>query len=212
MNLMRTLTILICITCFCSCNKNNKATVTDIANQTDSDVAELLNPDENFSEKKSRKAKKKDSLETSFVAFSDLNRDGKNDTAFLIFNNKQNQTTIYFSGLPGQIIEKNNSKIRLKDIGDLNGDGKNEIMMTLLADQSCWDEVKLYSYLDTWVEKYNGLAYQCIEDNSYQFSKVNSNTVKLITYGVNKDSIDQEIGDTLENVIPNARMEHLISW
>jgi hypothetical protein len=114
--------------------------------------------------------------------------------------------------MEGAMIEKNSSKIRLKDIGDLNGDGKHEIMMTLQAEESCWDEVKLYSYLDAWVEKYNGLTYQCTENNNYRFTRIDDKTVQLVTYGVNKDSIDLEIGDTLENVIPNALNTHIISW
>jgi len=207
---MRTLAIFFLFTLFCSCKKNNKAIVASVDNDTD--VLELLNPDDNFSEKKSKKNKKKDSIETSIVVFNDLNNDGINDTAFLVYNAQQNHTVIEFSRMPGLIIEKNSSKIRLKDIGDLNGDGKHEIMMTLQAEQSCWDEVKLYSYMDTWVEKYNGLTYQCTENNNYQFTKINDKTVQLITYGVNKDSIDLTVGDTLENVIPNARMEHLITW
>jgi hypothetical protein len=207
---MRTLTFLVLISLFCSCKKNNKPVVA--AEVSDTDVSELLNPDDNFSEKKSRKAKKKDSTEISIVSFGDLNKDGVNDTAFLTYHNYLHETSIRFSGLPGEIVEKNISRIKLKDIGDLNGDGRHEIMMTLQAEESCWDEVKLYSYLDNWVEKYNGLTYQCVEDNNYQFSRVDEHTIRLVTYGMNKDSIDLENGDTLENVIPNAKQEHLIKW
>ncbi len=207
---MRTISIFVLLSFICSCQKNNKAIA--VNDNNDIDPAELLNPDDNFTEKKAKKVRKKDSIETSFVAFNDLNRDGINDTAFLVYNNMRKQTSIMFSSLKGMILENNSSKIRLKDIGDLNGDGKNEIMMTLQSEQSCWDEVKLYSYMDTWVEKYNGLTYQCTENNNYQFSRIDDKTVKLVTYGLNKDSFDQELGDTLENVIPNARLEHLITW
>ena len=210
MNSMRTITILTLILSFCSCHKNNKATVA--AANNDSEKLELLNPDDNFSAKKTKKTKKKDSIEVSSVAFSDLNKDGVPDTAFMVHNTNSKQTLITFSGMPGSILEKNSQRIRLKDIGDLNGDGKHEIMMTLQAEQSCWDEVKLYSYLDTWVEKYNGLTYQCTEDNNYRFTRIDDKTIQLITYGINKDSIDQEIGDTLENVIPNAKNTHIITW
>jgi hypothetical protein len=210
MNKMRTLTIIALIVFCVSCKKNNKTAAAAPVN--DSDVSELLSPDDNFKEKKSRKNKKKDTVEISFIAFRDLNNDGIRDTAFLVHNLIRKVTTINFSGIQGAIVEKNGSKIHLKDIGDLNNDGKHEIMMTLQAEESCWDEVKLYSYLDNWVEKYNGLTYQCTENNNYQFRKIDDKTVQLVTYGLNKDSIDSEIGDTLENVIPNARMEHLIRW
>jgi hypothetical protein len=207
---MRTLTIILFVSVFCSCKKNNKTIVA--VPQSATDVSELLNPDDNFKEKKTKKSKKKDSIEISFIAFRDLNADGVDDTAFMVHNNNSKVTSISFSRMPGAIIEPNGSRIRLKDIGDLNNDGKHEIMLTLQAEQSCWDEVKLYSYLNHWVEKYNGLTYQCTEGNNYQFRKIDNKTVQLVTYGLNKDSIDQEIGDTLENVIPNARLEHLITW
>jgi hypothetical protein len=181
------------------------------AETNQADLTELLNPDDNFSEKKVRKAKKKDSIETSFVAFHDLNMDGSKDTAFLTYNNLSKQTSIRFTGMDGYITQEHSTAIRLKDIGDLNGDGKHEIMMTIQS-ESCWDEVKLLSHTGSWVEKYNGLAYQCIEDNSYQFNRIDDRTVKLVTFGVNRDSIDLELGDTLENILPNARIEHLITW
>jgi hypothetical protein len=207
---MRTVAFLILISFFYSCEKNNKTIVT--MDEDPMDVSELLNPDDNFSEKKSRKNKKKDSVESSFLVFDDLNKDGMADTAFITYNYFLHKTVIRVSGMKGEITEDNTAKIRLTDIGDLNGDNIHELMLTLQGEASCWDEIKLYSYLDRWVEKYNGLTYQCTENTTYQLTRLDEHRVSLVTYGLNKDSVDVELGDTLENLIPNARLDHIISW
>ncbi|MCC6818644.1 MAG: hypothetical protein IT245_07125, partial [Bacteroidia bacterium] len=120
--------------------------------------------------------------------------------------------TIKFTCFKEKIVESNANEIFVKSVGDLNGDGVHEIMTLLQSEESCWDEVRLYSHIDNWVEKYDGLTYQCTDQNNYQFRKIGDKSVEFTTYGINRDSIDLSNGDTLENIIPNAPNKHLIQW
>lgn len=175
------------------------------------DLRELLNSDDYFKSRKKKNLNSSDSLETRLVKFGDLNADGSNDSAWVTYNNLTSTYSVRFTCFPGTITDAISTELHLKDVGDLNGDGKNEILFFLMSEESCWDEIKLYSYLDRWVEKYDGLTYQCSDNHNYEFRKINDRTVQITTYGINKDSLDIS-GDTLENIIPNARNQSLINW
>lgn len=206
---MRTL-LLIPLLALVSCGQNKKPVATsDISTL---DASELLNPDDNFKAKKPGKSRVKDSFETYVQYFSDLNNDGIRDTATILFNKISLKNSVMFSCFSHTIQEKSSSPIALQDIGDLNDDGRHELMVVLQSDEGCWDEIKLYSYIDNWVEKYNGLTYQCTENRNYEFRQLDDKSIQLTTYGVNKDSVDLTNGDTLENVIPNAHNTHIITW
>lgn len=193
-----------------SCKKNR--TSDEAYSPDDMNLKELINSDEYFKTKKKKYNQGADSLETKIVELEDINLDGIKDTAWIVYNNLNSVYKVKFSCFPGTITESKSSELLIKDVGDLNNDGKHEILFFLKSEESCWDEIKLYSYGDRWVEKYNGLTYQCTENNNYQFRKLNDNTVQIMTYGVNKDSIDISNGDTLENIIPNARNLQTIHW
>ncbi|HEY1045369.1 MAG TPA: hypothetical protein VGF79_02950 [Bacteroidia bacterium] len=193
-----------------SCRKNRSAD--EVYSPDDMNLKELINSDEYFKTKKKSSNRGSDSLEVKIVELEDINLDGIKDTAWIVYNNLNSVYKVKFSCFPGTITESKSSELLIKDVGDLNNDNKHEILFFLKSEESCWDEIKLYSYIDKWVEKYNGLTYQCTENNNYQFRKLNDNTVQIMTYGVNKDSIDITNGDTLENIIPNAKNLQTIHW
>lgn len=179
------------------------------------DLSDVLNTDDYFRTKKKHSGSAKDSVEIRIVELSDINNDGKADSAFIEYNNFNSRFKIRFTCFDDLIEQGNVFELSIKDIGDLNNDGNHEIILFLQSEESCWDEIKLYSFVGHWVEKYNGLTYQCTNNSgstNYQFRKINDRTVQLITYGINKDSIDISSGDTLENIIPNAPNANLITW
>lgn len=193
-----------------SCRKNRSTD--EVYSPDDMNLKELINSDEYFKTKKKKSNRGSDSLEVKIVELEDINLDGIKDTAWIVYNNLNSVYKVKFSCFSGTITESKSSELLIKDVGDLNNDNKHEILFFLKSEESCWDEIKLYSYIDKWVEKYNGLTYQCTENNNYQFRKLNDNTVQIMTYGVNKDSIDVANGDTLENIIPNAKNLQTIHW
>ena len=134
------------------------------------------------------------------------------DTARAISYARRHQTEIHFSCFKTLVLNHFLTELQITDAGDLNGDGKHEILLLEQGEESCWDNLKLFSLNDEWVEKYTGLTYQCIEKPMYQFTKLNDKTIQLITFGYSKDSIDAVSGDTLEQVLPNQQRVHLINW
>lgn len=193
-----------------ACKKSKKPS--NDASYKGIDLSEVLETDDFFNSKKQKIGSAKDSIEKVIVGLGDINNDGKDDSAIIEYNNLTSIYKIRFSCVKATIAQSNVSQLSIKDIGDLNNDGFHEIMLFLQSEESCWDVIKLYSYKDEWVEKYDGLTYQCTDNNNYQFRKLNDKTVQLITYGINRDSIDLSSGDTLENIIPNAPNSNLITW
>ena len=195
-----------------SCNKSKP-----IANNEDFidlDLSELMSSDDYFKLKKRNTNSKSDSIVYRVMQMHDINNDGIADTAIVEYNQLNSKYKIKFSCYKDFISLENISELQLKDMNDLNGDGHHEMMLFIQSEESCWDEIRLYSWVDKWIEKYNGLTYQCTENNNnnYQFRKIDNHTVQLTTYGINKDSIDAVYGDTLENIIPNALNTHMITW
>lgn len=208
---MKSLWPLLILTIFVSCKKNKiKANDADIV---EVDLTDILTTDDYF-KKKTASTKGADSLRIRIVELNDINHDGIKDTASIEYNEINSKYKISFSCFDRSIFLENIAGLQVKDVSDLNDDGFNEILLFLQSEESCWDEIRLYSWINEWVEKYEGLTYQCSEDNqnNYHFRKINSHTVQLSTYGINKDSIDVELGDTLENIIPNALNTHTINW
>lgn len=195
-----------------SCKKNQSTALAEESAKLD--LSGIFETDDYFKQKRKSGRKGADSLQHRMVELRDINSDGTSDTAFIVYNEINSRYKISFSCYEGSISLGNIAELQVKDMSDLNGDGHSEIMLFLQSEESCWDEIRLYSWLGKWVEKYNGLTYQCTEDNqnNYQFRKIDEHTVQLTTYGVNRDSFDAELGDTLENIIPNAMNSHLISW
>lgn len=176
------------------------------------DAEEWLNDDENFGVKRYKGGKHKDSAETIFTLYNDLNNDGVRDTATAILNHKRHITEIYFSCFPKLSLNQFVEELQLTDAGDLNGDGKHEVLVLQQGSESCWDNLRLFTYNELWTEKYSGLTYQCIERPMYQFTKLNDKTISIRTFGESRDSIDAESGDTLEQVLPNEQRVHIINW
>lgn len=176
------------------------------------DLSEVLYTDDYFKSKKKRGQSASDSIGLQKVYLEDINNDGNPDTATIVLNKLSNTYKIKFSCFKDIISEKNITELFVKSVGDLNGDGIHEIMLLLQSEESCWDGIKLYSYNEKWVEKYDGLTYQCTDHNNYQFKKLGEKSVEFTTFGINKDSIDIANGDTLENIIPNAPNRHVINW
>lgn len=196
-----------------ACKKGQTSANTEVYPELD--LSGIMNTDDYFRLKKKGNSGKADSLQIRVLALNDINSDGFSDSAFIEYNEINSRYKIRFSCYKQNIELENIAALQLKDMSDLNGDGHNEIMLFLQSEESCWDEIRLYSWLNKWVEKYNGLTYQCSENtgsSNYQFRKINDHTVQLTTYGVSRDSIDAELGDTLENIIPNALNAHLITW
>lgn len=210
---MKQVLLLLFLLPFVSCKKGGNAS--NAGTSDGIDLSDVLNTDDYFKTKKKRNGSAKDSVEIRIIELSDINNDGKNDTAFIIYNNFNSRYKIQFTCFDDLIEQGNVSELLIKDIGDLNNDGNHEIILFLQSEESCWDEIKLYSYVGKWVEKYNGLTYQCTNNSgstNYQFRKINDRTVQLITFGINRDSIDVNSGDTLENILPNAPNANLITW
>lgn len=176
------------------------------------DLSEVLNTDDYFKNNKKASSQASDSIGREVQILEDINNDGFADTVVIKLNKLSHTYTIQFSCFKDVITEKNAAELYIKSVGDLNGDGIHEIMLLLQSEESCWDGVKLYSHKDKWVEKYDGLTYQCTDQNNYQFKKLNDKSVEFTTFGINKDSIDLNSGDTLENIIPNAPNRHIINW
>ena len=178
------------------------------------DLSDLMNSDDYFKQKRSNSNNKSDSVKYRTVYLNDINSDGVSDTATIEYNQLNSKYKIKFSCYNDFIGLENISGLQLKDMNDLNEDGFHEILLFIQSEESCWDEIRLYSWVDKWVEKYNGLTYQCTEknNNNYQFRKIDNRTVLLTTFGINKDSIDAVYGDTLENILPNALNTHTITW
>lgn len=194
---------------FIACKKSGSKPV--VSNER-LDLSEVLYTDDYFKSNKTKVSKPSDSLQKSFVELQDVNADGVPDTAYITKNILNGKINIRFNFVNSRITESNANELFVKSVGDLNGDGIHEIMTLLQSEESCWDEVKLYSYKEQWVEKYDGLTYQCTDQNNYRFRKIGDKLVEFTTYGINKDSIDITNGDTLESIIPNAPNTHLIQW
>jgi hypothetical protein len=209
--LKKELLYLACLSVAIACNNGNKTTENEAIE--DININELIGSDDYFKPKITSVRKPKDSLEFKSYEIGDVDEDGKMDSALITFNHELNQYKVVIGSLQGIITEINSSQILVKDVGDLNGDSKHELLIFLQSEESCWDEIKLYSYIDNnWVLKYNGLTYQCTENNNYSFRKIDDNTIQFTTYGINKDSVDIENGDTLENIIPNGTNTETIIW
>lgn len=212
MNTMQRVILSLFLLLIFSCNKTKPIVNAD--DSIDLDLADLMSSDDYFKQKRHNSKGKSDSIVSRIVYLSDINADGISDTATIEYNQLNSKYKIKFSCYNDFIGLENISELQLKDMNDLNGDGFHEIMLFIQSEESCWDEIRLYSWVDKWVEKYNGLTYQCTENNNnnYQFRKIDNHTVQLTTYGVNRDSIDAVYGDTLENIIPNALNMHTITW
>lgn len=195
-----------------SCSKSKP--IVNKGDSIDLDLSELMSSDDYFKLKKRNSGNKSDSILSRTVFLTDINNDGQADTATIEYNQLNSKYKIKFNCYKDFISIENISELQIKDMNDLNGDGHHEIMLFIQSEESCWDEIRLYSWVEKWVEKYNGLTYQCTEknNNNYQFRKIDNHTVLLTTFGVNKDSIDAVYGDTLENIIPNALNRHTITW
>ncbi len=176
------------------------------------DTAEWLNTDENFSAKNRQGNNSENSPDTIFTLYNDLNNDGTRDTAIAISFAKSQHTEIHFSCFKPLILNDYLTELQITDAGDLNEDGKHEILILQEGSESCWNNLKLYSFNGVWSEKYSGMTYQCVEKPMYQFTKLNDKTIQMITYGYSKDSVDVVSGDTLEQVLPNQQMVHIIRW
>ncbi len=212
MEIMTRLLPLLFILILFSCKKKQSPSVAE--DSAELDLSGIFDTDDYFKQKRKPGNKGADSLQRRLVGLNDINNDGIKDTAIIVYNEINSRYKISFSCYDGFISLGNIAELQVKDMSDLNGDGHSEIMLFLQSEESCWDEIRLYSWLGKWVEKYNGLTYQCTENNNnnYQFRKIDDHTVQLTTYGVNRDSFDAELGDTLENIIPNAMNSHLITW
>jgi len=201
-----------CALVFLSCSKNQPV----IQNQKalDMDLSNIIQSDEYFKLKKKSGKSTSDSILKKTLYFKDINGDAIDDTIVIAYNILNSRYNILFSCYPDNITLDNINEIQIKDISDLNGDNFHEMLLFIQSEESCWDEIKLYSWNQHWIEKYSGLTYQCTENTNqnYQFKKLDENKVLLTTYGVNKDSIDVVLGDTLENIIPNALNTHVITW
>jgi hypothetical protein len=195
-----------------SCSKSSP--IVNTADSIDLDLSDIMNSDDYFKQKRHYSSSKSDSIVSRLVYLNDINIDGVADTVTIEYNQLNSKYKIKFSCFKDFISLENISELQLKDMNDLNGDGFHEIMLFIQSEESCWDEIRLYSWVDEWIEKYNGLTYQCTEknNNNYQFRKIDNHTVQLTTFGINKDSVDAVYGDTLENIIPNALNTHTITW
>ncbi len=207
---MRSYIFSISLLCVVSCKQteNDSSTVM----YPIGDASEWLNSDENFGAKHRKGAKNSDSTETLFTLYADYNNDGIRDTAQAISYSNRHQTEIHFSCFPALVLNQFCDELQITDAGDLNGDGKHEILLLLQGSESCWDNLKLFSLGNTWIEKYTGITYQCVERPMYQFTKLNDKTIQITTFGESRDSIDAISGDTLEQVLPNLQRVHLINW
>ena len=178
------------------------------------DLSAIIQSDDYFKMKRKQGNSTADSVTKTTLFFKDINGDAIDDTIVIAYNVLNSRYNIHFSCYPDNISLENINELQIKDISDLNGDKFHEMLLFIQSEESCWDEIKLYSWNQRWVEKYSGLTYQCTENTNqnYQFRKLDDHKVLLTTYGINKDSIDSELGDTLENIIPNALNTHVITW
>ncbi|MEZ4805124.1 MAG: hypothetical protein R2852_06495 [Bacteroidia bacterium] len=192
-----------------SCKKHEKVNKQDVSTF---DVSEIINSDDYFGLKPKDKEPKREGLTIELMQLNDINGDGIKDSVWIKHNEHNHVYTLNFSCYPDFIQIDHMMNVQIKDMNDLNGDQHHELMLFLQSDESCWDEIRLFSWTGKWEEKYKGLTYQCSETNQYQFRKLDDKTIQLTTYGVNRDSIDLETGDTLEYVVPNAENVHLIEW
>lgn len=195
-----------------SCSKGKKPARTADRDFMEVDIESIMLSDDYFKIRKSPSDSPADSLRISHVKLNDLNRDGIPDSALIRYNINNSRYKILFSCFPGYISIQNAADLLVRDLDDMNGDGNHEIMLILQSDGSCWDEIRLYSYTGTWVEKYQGQTYQCTEGANYKFRKVDGKTVELVTYGTTRDSVDTKIGDTTEILYPEQPNAHLIRW
>ena len=197
---------------FWSCTKNQSV----VQNQPplDMDLSAIIQSDDYFKMKRKQGNSTADSVTKTTLFFKDINGDAIDDTIVIAYNVLNSRYNIHISCYPDNISLENINELQIKDISDLNGDKFHEMLLFIQSEESCWDEIKLYSWNQRWVEKYSGLTYQCSENTNqnYQFRKLDDHKVLLTTYGINKDSIDSELGDTLENIIPNALNTHVITW
>jgi len=201
-----------CVLLLGACTKNQSV----VQNQTplDMDLSAIIQSDDYFRMKRKNGNTGADSISKKTLFFKDINGDAIDDTIVIAYNVLNSRYNIHFSCYPDNITLENINEIQIKDISDLNGDKFHEMLLFIQSEESCWDEIKLYSWNQHWVEKYSGLTYQCTENTNqnYQFRKLDEHKVLLTTYGINKDSIDAVLGDTLENIIPNALNTHVITW
>ncbi len=175
-------------------------------------AAEWLNGDENFGKNQKAGNRKLDTAQLVYSLISDFNNDGILDTAQAIANNKQRTTEIRFTCFKPIRFNYLIKELVINDAGDMNNDSKHEIVILQQGSESCWDNIKLYSLADNWLEKYSGITYQCTDKPTYSFSKLNSRTLQLITLGNSIDSVDISTGDTLEQILPNEQKVHLIKF
>ncbi len=207
---MRSYILSIGLLCVVSCKRTDSEK--SLVQYPIGDASEWLNGDENFGVRKWKGGKINDSTSTLFTLYNDLNGDGIRDTTEAISYSFSHQTEIHFSCFPSLILNQYVTEMQITDAGDLNNDGKHEILLLLQGSESCWDNLKLFSFADRWVEKYTGMTYQCVEKPMYQFTKLNDKTIQITTIGESRDSIDAVSGDTLEQVLPNQQRVHLINW
>lgn len=173
----------------------------------------LLNSDENFGKKSKKSHSNQDSIIEQVVLKGNLNSDLILDSVILVSNRNTNKSKLLFSCFPPMILNHYIEHIIIYDAGDLNNDGNNEVVLLEEGENSCWDQLKLFSIIkDKWIEKYSGPTYQCIDKKSYSLQKLNSKQSILVTYGNASDSIDQQSGDTIFNVKLNDAQNHVIKW
>lgn len=207
--LMKILGFIGCWVLILGCQPKTK---TNELNYPISNAEEWLNGDENFGYQQKSNSRKLDTAILIYSLKGDLNNDGIIDTANAITNSKNRTTKITFTCFKSIYINAYTKELVLTDAGDMNGDGKHEILVLQPGEESCWDNLKLFSLNTSWVEKYSGTNYQCSEKPTYSFTKLNSKTLQLITFGNSKDSIDISTGDTLEQILPNEQQVHLIKF
>ena len=173
----------------------------------------LLNSYENFGKKSKKNNPNQDSILNQVILNGNLNSDLILDSVILVSNRNTNKSKLLFSCFPPMFLANYTEHVLIYDAGDLNSDGNNEIVVLDEGENSCWDQLKLYSiYKDKWIEKYSGTTYQCIDKKSYSLQKLNSKQTILVTYGNASDSIDQQSGDTIFNVKLNDAQNHVIKW
>ena len=173
----------------------------------------LLNSDENFGKKSYKSKSNHDSILQQVILNSNLNADLFIDSITLVSNRNTNKSKLLFSCFPPLMLENYTEHLIVYDAGDLNNDGNNEIVILEEGENSCWDQLKLFTInKDKWFVKYSGPTYQCIDKKSYSLQKLNPKQTMLVTYGNASDSIDLESGDTIFNVKLNDAQNHVIKW